>query len=41
MATAATAALVTYQQEVQRLAGLLDVANARIAELEAQAAPAE
>jgi hypothetical protein len=35
MAAAATAALVTYQEEVQRLAGLLDVANARIAELEA------
>ena len=41
MAAAATAALVTYQSEVQRLAGLLDMANARIAELEAQAAPAE
>ena len=40
MASAATAALVTYQQEVQRLAGQLDVANARIAELEiAGAAP--
>jgi len=37
MASAATAALVTYQEEVQRLAGLLDVANARIAELEAPA----
>lgn len=37
MAAAATAALVTYQQEAQRLAGLLDVANARIAELEAPA----
>ena len=39
MAAAATAALVTYQQEVQRLAGLLDMANVRIAELEAT--PAE
>lgn len=37
MASAATAALVTYQAEVQRLAGLLDMANARIAELEAPA----
>jgi hypothetical protein len=34
-AAAATAAIMTYQAEVQRLAGLLDVANARIAELEA------
>lgn len=41
MASAATAALVTYQEEVQRLAGLLAAANARIAELEAQDAPAE
>ena len=41
MAAAATAALVTYQEEVQRLAGELAAANARIAELEAQAAPAE
>lgn len=40
MASAATAALVTYQQEVQRLAGELAAANARIAELEAaEAAP--
>lgn len=40
MASAATAALVTYQQEVQRLAGELAAANARIAELEgAKAAP--
>lgn len=37
MASAATAALVTYQEEVQRLAGLLAAANARIAELEAPA----
>ena len=41
MAAAATAALLYYQEEVQRLAGLLAAANARIAELEAQAAPAE
>lgn len=38
MASAATAALVTYQQEVQRLAGEIAVANARIAELEAAGA---
>ncbi len=38
MASAATAALVTYQQEVQRLAGQLEAANARIAELEAAGA---
>ena len=41
MAAAATASLVTYQEEVQRLAGLLAAANARIAELEAATAPSE
>ncbi|HQL49286.1 MAG TPA: hypothetical protein PLC09_11510 [Holophaga sp.] len=38
MASSATAALVTYQQEVQRLAGEIAVANARVAELEATGA---
>ena len=40
-ASAATTALLNYQAEVQRLAGLLAAANARIAELEAATAPSE
>lgn len=40
LASAATTALLPYQAEVQRLAGELGVVQARVLELEAQAAPA-